>query len=155
VHEAALLKLQAGLSQHDAYKAANIDPKAQRAERKYGGDKSASGKGGEFVSLTPEQRKLMEKQREGEELTADEMKELKEIRKLLRESEKAGATDDPATAKKGKKGDKGGDMGGDGKAKPGHGKGKGKGKGKGEKPPAPADDGAGEKPADGSSGGGR
>lgn len=108
VHESALMKLQSGLSQKDAYRAENVNTTPNREKRRT----NKEAKVGRADDLTPEQQKLLKKQRDGEELTADEMTELKEIRKALRQNEEAGGD------------------GSDAKTRPGQ----GKGKGKGEKP---------------------
>ncbi len=101
VHEAALKKLQAGVSQQDAYDD-NKAALAQRNERKNPGVDDAEGAG--VRELTPEQRLVLDMQRDGEELNAEQMETLKEARRILKRAQsghdkKEGGDDGKSTSK--------------------------------------------------------
>ncbi len=116
VHEAAMLKLEPGVSQHDAYRKKGIDPRKERVERR-NDQTTRSGKQAATESLTPEQRLVIKKQRDGEELTAEEMKIFKEARRILNQAEaKEGAVTNPPGGRQPKEGRKGGKK--DGEAAP-------------------------------------
>lgn len=122
VHEAALNKLQAGLSQQDAYA---DDAKAalrNRNDRKNPNIDEAEGAG--VRELTPEQRLVLDMQRDGEELSAEQMETLKEARRILKRAQQGNHNKGGADASGGSKEDRAArrkanaDTDGDGKVSP-------------------------------------
>lgn len=88
VHEAGLKKLQAGLSQEDAYANDSKAALGNRNERKHPEIDEAEGAG--VRELTPEQRLVLDMQRDGEELSAEQMETLKEARRILKRAQQGG-----------------------------------------------------------------
>lgn len=82
VHEAKLVKLQPGVLPRDAI---TTDEKKKHREDRF---PDTGEEGPTFRDLTTEQRAVIEKQRDGEELTADEMQILKEARRLMQKGKR-------------------------------------------------------------------
>jgi hypothetical protein len=85
VHEAEMEPLQPGLSKEDAFKKANTDVKRKKPET----SPSADGKERRIdalADLTTEMRLVMQKQKNGEELTAEETKLLRQARRIARDA---------------------------------------------------------------------
>jgi hypothetical protein len=133
VHEAELKKLQPGMPADQATKSQNIDRNKPKSPV------GPSGKDGGRVAnihLTPEEMRVMTKQKNGEELTAEETKILREARRNARDAKKA--NEEEGIAKKHGKGGQNAGKEGEHKGKGGKKKNKGQG---GEKPEEGGSDG--------------
>jgi len=86
VHEAELKKIQPGTSREDAFKGANVDPNNPPSSRPAPTEKPR--RIDTLASLTPEERRVMHLQQNGEELTAEEMKTLRQARRKARDAKK-------------------------------------------------------------------
>jgi len=120
IHEAELVKLAPGEKQREAF----TDRKAEldrRNQRQSGAGTTNNDRAGpsDFAELTNEQREVLEKQKAGEELTAEEMTILKEARNQLRKKNDDGAgAEEPSKDAKAAKRKSKADTDGDGKLSP-------------------------------------
>jgi len=89
VHEAELVTLQSGLPQGEA---SGVDPKelARRRNERKNPSHDPDHERGKLTELTVEEREVLAKQKDGEELTADEMEVLKKARRKVRDDGSGG-----------------------------------------------------------------
>ncbi len=119
IHEAELVKIVPGEKQRDAFtdRKSEIDRRNQR-QSGTGTNNDRAGPS-DFAELTNEQREVLEKQKAGEELSAEEMAVLKEARNQLRKKNNDGAGNaEPSKDEKAAKRKSKADTDGDGKLSP-------------------------------------